>query len=324
MEKHVFLFSNRGLFALTTLIFGLTLFFFEGCKFFEENDEVIEILLPQWPPEHNSPAPSASPPPTYPPLSRWKITVSQNTGSSTFYTTEAAIYVKTTKNCPFSVTAQPVTLSQNKEEILYFYPAGFIYPFFCKDQKAKINNAPSEELKKSATPGSASLFTCTWEQGFLAHIMEQLYTSSNENLIEPSDSAYFISTFNWQKAQSLIEQKIAQDFEDSQKSTPFYNPWLCDIPKILKSLSQENFRASLLNNTSCVSFETQKVLENSKIQLLSPFILENSNIIQNQLITIKKGTETYLTDCIKTGIFINFQNAKNVRMEYIFIITYNG
>lgn len=223
-------------------------------------------------------------PADYPPLSRWKITIAKSDGTSVFYTSpNNTIEITIQKNCPFSIQAQPITLLQNGNECIYFHPAGFVYP-------------------------SSSQNKASWEQGFAAFIMEGLYKNCRQNGISQGQAARYVSTFNWQKMISVSQEKS--------------NPWLCDSGLIIKNLSEETFRASLLTPSSCYQLSLQKIYEKTGLVVLSPYIPENQKIAQNGQITIKKDFPMLLSDVKDFGIFLTYLSAKNIHIEYIYIPIY--
>lgn len=250
------------------------------------DSENIFVNLPQWPPQNN---------PVYPPLSRWKVIITDCHNSFTYYTQASAIELTVQKNYPLCIQAFPITLLDNGSECLYFYPAGFIYP--------------SEEKDK----------TLSWAQGYPAHIMNELYKCCKNSDTTVSATARFISTFNWEKAVSYIDEKITK----SISSAKFYNPWLCDMTRIMQNLSDQNFMTSLLSPSSCYALSTDFIFEQKGIHVLSPFIPENQGIELNHQITVKKGNPVILSDLHKIGVFVNFESAKNVLIEYIYIPIYN-
>ena len=223
-------------------------------------------------------------PADYPPLSRWKITLAKSDGTSVFYTMpNETIEITIQKNCPFSIQAHPITLLQNGNECIYFHPAGFVYP-------------------------SSSQNKASWKQGFAAFIMEGLYKNCRQNGITQGQAARYVSTFNWQKMISVSQEKS--------------NPWLCDSGLIIKNLSEETFRASLLTPPSCYQLSIQKIYEKTGQFVLSPYIPENQKITQNGQITIKKDFPILLSDVKEFGIFITYLSAKNIHIEYIYIPIY--
>ena len=223
-------------------------------------------------------------PADYPSLSRWKITLAKSDGTSVFYTMpNGTIEITIQKNCPFSIQAQPITLLQNGNECIYFHPAGFVYP-------------------------SSSQNKASWEQGFAAFIMEGLYKNCRQNGFSQGQAARYVSTFNWQKMISVSQEKS--------------NPWLCDAGLIIKNLSEETFRASLLTPSSCYQLSLQKIYEKTGLVVLSPYIPENQKIAQNGQITIKKDFPMLLSDVKEFGIFITYLSAKNIHIEYIYIPIY--
>lgn len=260
---------------------------FLSCRLFSEaaEQETLSISLPSWPPASCD----------YPPLSRWKITLAKCDETTSFYA-EAGDTIKVTvsRNSPFSLQAQPLTLLNNGCECLYFHPAGFIYPSSSKRQ-------------------------AVWEEGYAACLMEGLYKSIYQNGFSGSEAARYVSSFNWQKMLSLLREKIEAGSLEDEKS---YNPWLCDTGKIIKNLSEESFRASLLSPSACYQLSTEKLSQDFNLSPLSPFIPENSSLWQKKEITIKKGSPLLLSDAKEFGLFITYLSAKNVQIEYIYIPIY--
>lgn len=222
----------------------------------------------------------------YPELLHWKITIAQNTGISEFTTREKNMNICVQKNCPLSVQCQPVTLLDNSREFCFFNPAGFVYPV-------------------------SDSFTATWEQGFLAEILCRLYTQMQTNQQAPEAAAYFASTFNWKKAQTYIESKNI-------------NPWLCDSNLVLHSIINSTFRASLLSS-NCVTPlisdipELAELSTNPDFKLLSSYIPENTVLKQEGKIILIKKTPRLFLMYKSYGVIINFVNAKNVSIQYIYM-----
>ena len=276
--------------ALPVILFLAMLF--ASCTLFDANsdEETVSISLPDWPPHSQSEVSE-----DYPPLSCWKITLAKNDGTEVFHLSpNTTLQITVQKNCPFSLQAQPVTLLQNEDECLYFYPAGFIYP--------------SEAETKA-----------TWEQGFSAFIMEGLYKNCKKNGFSDSQAARYVSSFNWDKMNTIIDEKI-QDSIITQSR--FYNPWLCDSAKILENLSNETFRTSLLTPSSCYQLSTEEVFNKTGFSILSSFIPENPIIRKSGQITIKKGSPMLVSDAKEFGLFISYLSAKNVQIEYIYMPIY--
>lgn len=279
--------------ASAGLLVFLALFFLFSCRLFDEDNSThtISISLPQWPPDSEA---------DYPSLSRWKITLARNTGTESFFiaaSSDASIEVATQKNCPFSVQAAPVTLLQNGGECLYFHPAGCLYP---------------------STNDSDSL-AASWEGGYTALILQKLYENCAKNGASPAQAARFVSSFNWEKASTLVSTKIEESYGDK-----FYNPWLCDTARLLQNLSDESFRASLLQPSSCYSYSTDELYSRTGLSVLSPFIPENKNISAVHKITLKKDYSVLLSDAKEFGLFITYKSAKNVLIGYIYIPIFKG
>lgn len=250
------------------------------------DSEKLSVNLPKWPPTENS---------NYPSLSRWKIVITDYRYSFSYYTTSSTIELEAQKNFPLCIQAFPIILLDDENECQYFKPAGFIYPSEKKDN------------------------TLSWEQGYPAHIMNELYKCCKTSGATPTEAAQYVSTFNWEKAVSYIEEKIYK----SAGTAKFYNPWLCDMTLIMQNLTDQNFMASLLSPSACYALSTDYIYKQTGIKVLSPFISENQNIELNHQISVKKGNSVILSDLHKIGVFVNFESAKNVLIEYIYIPIYN-
>ena len=246
--------------------------------------ECLEISLPAWPAEQEGLSQS------YPPLSRWKITISSASSQTIVFTDKAIIAVPVKKNRPLCITAAPLTLLQDGSECSYFKPAGYIYP---------------------SEASSAS-----WEEGFIAATMEKLFQETINEGLSPLESEYLISTFNWKKAQASIEKKISSD------SQTFYNPWLLSQSAIIDGICSQNFKASLLNPTGFVSMDCTALQLDSNWPLLSSFVPENNNFIQKKQFTVIKNTPILIADAKKYGLFITYKSSKNISLEYIYLPIY--
>ncbi len=252
--------------------------------------EELTINLPQWPPEDAQKD-------FYPLLSRWQITLTCADFQETFYTTEEEIKICVKKNRPLSVKAKPITLLASGEECSYFMPAGFIYPANCH-----------------TTSGTAS-----WEAGFLAQIMRLLFIEGYNEGLSSIDIEYFISTFNWKKAQETIDKKITSENQF------FYNPWLLSQAPVLEGIANHSFKSSLLNLTGTSTLEIKPLLEASastNFHPLSSFIPENNQLGEKKVFTVTKNTPILISDAKEYGLFIIYKSSKNISLEFIILPIY--
>ena len=266
---------------MARLVLAITLF--AGCSHFQETEteETVTLTMPVWPPQTQTDSPDSQ---EYPPLSRWKITISKSEGSTVFHAApDTTLEITVPQKFPFSVQAEPVTLLKDGSECLYFHPAGFVYPQSSQEKP-------------------------TWEQGYAAFIMEGLYRNCRQNGLSASDAARYVSTFNWQKFISTTQEKT--------------NPWLCDSARIIKNLSEGTFRASLLSPSACHQLSREKILEETGLSVLSSYIPENQTIKNTGQIIIKKDTPLLLSDIKEFGVFITYLSEKKVQIEYIYIPIY--
>ncbi len=256
-----------------------------GCTYSAENlpakKECIKIALPVWPPKDDFSE-------CYPPLSRWKINIRGAEIQEAFYTKEESVTVYTDKNRPFCLLAQPLILSDDARESDFFKPAGFIY--------------------------SSNKEAASWEEGFLASLMNKLFSDGIQNHIPTSETEYLISIFNWKKASQSMQKKVT----DSP-----YNPWLLDSAKILEGINTQEFKSGFLNMQGVMEIEVE-------LPLLSSYIPENSRFCKNGQFLIKKDNLSLFYICNDNkneitsglGLIINCQNTKKVSLEFIFLPIY--
>ena len=301
---------KRNSLFLWCLVWGIILCFMciSGCRLFTgseaDREDSLEITLPQWPPSENDDLP-------WPALSRWKITIVNAEEERSFYTAKSTttISVFTERNKPCSILVQPLTLlpetsGSPRKECSFFKPAGFIYPW------------------------KAELSTATWEQGFLANTMQKLFNEGKEQCLPPVDIEYLISTFNWKKAQEVIEKKISESMA-AESGISFYNPWLIEYNTILQNLSVSQFKQSLLNNSGCSTIplsvlreKKPEILTRSQNQILSSFVIENQSITKKQLLTVRKNTPELFSVGQNFGIIIEYKSLKNISLEFIYLPIY--
>ncbi len=248
-----------------------------ACKLSAENaradEQELKIALPQWPQN-------------YPALSRWRIEVVSAENQERFYTSASEIKVSTKKNRPFCITAQPLTLLEDGNECAYFKPAGHLY----------------------TTSGNS----LSWEEGFLAFIMNKFFSYGMTEGLSPVDIEYLISTFNWKKAQETINKKLNTD------STLYYNPWLLSETKLLEGISSRSFKTSLLNNSVCAPLPAAELPQN----FLSSFIPENFTLKQKNQFTVSKNSPIIIGDVKQYAYFVPYKSAKNISLEPVFLPIY--
>ena len=252
-------------------------------------EENLLIYLPEWPPVADGTETS----PAYPPLSRWLIQITGAEFQNRYYTTGASVSVNIKKNRPFCITAQPITILQDGSETLYFKPAGYFYP------ASEQNNI-------------------TWEQGYLAQIMQKMFLNCIEEYMPPVDIEYHVSTFNWKKAQETIQKKL------DSSSTLFYNPWLISESKLLQSITSHSFKATLLNATGCAALPVTTLTQSSAEPafFLSSFIPENFSLNQKNQFTVMKNSPIIIGDGSKYGYFVTYKTTKNISLEFIYLPIY--
>ena len=272
----------RKILFLVSLAFVI---FFTGCNFpaITNSSESIVITLPEWPPEDSLSA-------SYPTLSRWKISVTSADSHYHFYTKENQLYLTVNRNRPLCILAQPVTQMADNKECAFFKPAGLIYPWNSGNYKA------------------------SWEQGFLSDVMTKLIIDSKENCIAPEETEYLAASFNWKKAQKIIEDKIKEE-----NPSVFYNPWLINYDAFLQNLSVSQFKQSLLNITGTVSISPSFLPETTTF---SSFIPENSLHRPNGSFSIKKNQPSLFYYGKDRGLLILYKSEKNISLEPVYMPIY--
>ena len=256
----------------------------------EAAEEELTITLPQWPPEDDLKE-------EYPKLSRWQLTVTCSDYQDSFFSTEEQIKICVKKNRPLCLTASPITLLSDGNENSYFMPAGFIYP----------------------ARGHSKSDTASWEEGFLAHIMKQLFTEGYNEGLSSIEIESLISSFNWKKAQETIDKKITSE------NQIFYNPWLLAQRPFLEGIANHSFKSTLLNLTGSSVLDLQTLTDASgsdSLQLLSSFIPENKQLQEKKEFTVMKNTPILIADAKKYGLFINYKSSKNISLELILLPIY--
>ena len=287
---HLIIICVARMCLLTFMAVGIT-----ACDIAPElsREETIRIELPEWPPQDSFSQ-------SYPELSRWKIVITKAATQTCFYSDKSFVEVSVEKNEPFSLLAYPITCLENNTECSYFKPAGFLYPWILPDSP-----------------------NATWEQGFLADCMAKFFRDAQESCNSPQESAWKIRTFNWKKAQEVIDAKISETSADK----PFYNPWFINYSALLENLAASEFKQSLLNTTGCYSISTDYIkaateTSSQKSPILSSFIPENDFISSTNQITVKKNTPYLISTVKKYGIIVTFKSSKNISLAFIYLPIY--
>lgn len=251
-----------------------TVFFISCNNSFLSTERIIYYSLPAWPPSQNS---SSLP---YPELSRWKITISNKTGISSFYINTAPPPLKVSGDSPTSIIATPITKNSNGKETIFFKSAGFIYPF--------SNN---EKL--------------TWEDGFITSILQDLFANS----LDKETNLNLINSFNWKKAITIIRNKISNKEDDVSKN---YNPWLLNKSTILEKITSGKFSSAYFNIPSSLYVEPEKIPPYFP-PVLSSFIPDNKLAPTHYL-----NYSTYYSSP-STAIIIKPNSSKKLLPQHIFL-----
>ena len=254
-----------------------------------QTEDEVTIKFPDWSPQITQTS--------WPSLSRWKVSFQSPYESKTWYTVEKEINFKVTKNIPCSFVFTPITILEGGNESSYFYPAGFIYPYSFKG--GEIQNG-------------------SWEEGFLASIMQRVILSKKESGISEENMENFLLSFNWKKAETIIEENLLE----SKESQNFYNPWLIDSQKLLENLSCKKFSSTLLNTTSVYYFSKNQLFSGKEEKFLTPFVPQNEYLQVYNQIPLKKNCPTLIGDGKKEAFIFTVKSAKNISREFIYMPIY--
>lgn len=260
---------------------------FSGCHYCVDSSESenLTVQLPVWPPSKTT---------DYPELSRWKITIDTPTDSFCFFTTASSFTFSFEKNYPSSILAEPITILSDGRETLYFHPSGVIYPY------SDINNHS---------------INLSWKDGFLAQCMHKIISSKKETGIYEEHLKTFLASFNWKKAQDVIDKKIYESKISSEKAC--FNPWLIDEVQLLENLCYGNFKSSFLNITGIFNLTLDEILPEQDFTPISSFIPENEVLKEKLTISLKKNQLYFLSNGNSMGVVILYKSAKNISKEYI-------
>ena len=281
----------KNIFILITVFFYLTFVF--SCNLETKlQEESITILLPAKDVTSKSSDSVRSHQDMFPELSRWKIHIESEDISINKYvapeTKEINLTVK--KNKPLSITAQPITLNSQKKETLFFKPAGFIYPYEC----------------------SASLQPLTWEGGFLAVIMEELFQNYKTTENSKKEINNFITNFNWRKAVSYIN-------DNCSNKENYYNPWLIEKDKIQEKIITRNFSSIYLRSTSTYQVDIKLP---ALPHIISAYVPENKIIKETGKVLLKKENPLLFAVSKDKGVLFTLDYSKKLSQQVIFLPIY--
>lgn len=196
----------------------------------------------------------------WPPLDSWKITVTSASSSKSFevQVEKKSFLLEIPKEesfFPISIIAQPKTF-----KIDFFEPAGMIFPY-----------------EKNIS----------WRSGFSSEILKKIYInlaiSNSKETVEN-----FVAKFNWEKFSESIKLK-------ANTNKTFYNPWLLSEEEVLKSISAENFSASLLNLKKCKTFSYESFFnKNSENQAFHSYIPQNFSTNSDFVLSTQKINQFFL------------------------------
>ena len=223
----------------------------------------------------------------------WQIEIFSADFSDSFYTTENTVKCNVKKNVPFGILATPIiTFSNNNKSLLFYKPAGKIYPY--------------------------SDFSLSWEEGFCASLMKQLILNGKENCLDSAYIEKFLSSFNWKKLTETIHSKT----EEKANNNSFFNPWQIDCTSLLDELSYGQFSATLLNPKSVYHIEIPKPLETNK-KILSSYVPENIFINKSKKLTVQKDClNSYLIDDNFLAL-VSYSSAKKISVTKVSLPIYN-
>lgn len=206
---------------MKTLCFSVLMTFFvlevnllSSCSQQLPKDEIL-FTLPQWPCEKEDQY--------FPSLVAWEICLFNGSEKMKFTldkNQEAFSILETgfsfERNGFFTVTARPITISPTQEETVFFKAAGSVYPHLAKNSKLNL----------------------TWQDGFTAFVASCILETNKNSLYTEEQRRNFCQHFNWKRFSDCLTEK---------GKDPFYNPWLCDIARIVSSICGKRFSSIYLN-----------------------------------------------------------------------------
>lgn len=248
----------------------------------------------------------------FPEISRWKIEINTCNESREFFLSETDFILPVQKNIPFCVLASPITFAgdeKNKYETSFFYPAGCLYPY---DKK------------------SCEVIYLEWETGFLAKIMQNLIMNKNNFEILSEDLEIYLASFNWKKAEQIINEKIASSLISEEEAV--FNPWQIDSLKLLENICKKKIIKSNFDISNTYDFQIEEIKldenyssdsVNSDFEnILSAFVLENLYLSEKKRIFLSKGKKAVLSVGNEFRIDIEYISEKNVLKNIHFLPIY--
>lgn len=219
------------------------LIYFSSCKNIFSQTETENIQLPAWPPENSSKV-------FYPPLAYWQISYFNGESCTTEKVNADTKNIKLNlkRNATCAVVAQPVTVHGN-DELMFFFPAGCIYPF-SKD--------------------------ATWQSGWAASVAllmhgSEIITNTNlENVISDGSgnlSENFgenLEKFNWAK---LAEKSSENSAEDLDGRSGILCPWFTSCDKIKKWINERKTPSTIFSATKQYPCDI-RIFEKNESQLM--------------------------------------------------------
>jgi len=281
MSMKIFIENVKILFLLTLALWlSVTIMLFCGCSTSVDDfkTESIVVNLPQW--DSLSDSLEAGGSKTLPQLAYWQVEVYGEGRKETFrLSAEEPQFLLSVKiNQPVCVLASPVTISTDGALTGFFKPAGSCYPY--------EENSGSLWLK--------------WELGFAAYVMKSLFVSGKSKNLSDSYVNAFVQSFNWKKLCTVI-------FEKSEKDE--YNPWFCDSVTLLKTLSEGNFNANLLNHKN-----VQKEVA-LPVECLCDYVPWNYKAYSSQIIKTDRPNSYLFNN--KQLLVVIWKSEKNILQDLI-------
>lgn len=268
----------------------------------------MEFYLPEWPPAFGNKD-------LYPDVVKWIVRLEGKNKNEIceidgkFGCINPCLTLNLQKNEILSVTATPVTeFGENLVE--FFKCAGSIYP---------INN----EVTTTYSVKNQLL----WENGFAAYIMQRFVLSGRENGYSEEQIEEFLKEFNWKKFQQVLNKKTEDSFvlfselESEEVTTTsnviFYNPWLCDLEKVLDQIAFGNFTATAVNMKSVFSAQSTEFKD-----FMSSYVPENEIISNYGCLCLKSKERNLFSVYNSYGVLFEGTSAKKLSIEPVFLPIY--
>lgn len=161
-------------------------------------------------------------------------------------------------------------------------------------------------MVESKRPDYDDQLELTWEDGFVAYIMERLFMGSYSYYKKPEVVKY-IAGFNWIRFQMEIRKKCDEG----------YNPWLIDAENLLTSIAYKNFNTYSINLKDATSVSCDSIQN-----LLCSYVPYNKKISEKSEIWLKESEVNVFSDYNLYNVMISANNGTVRALENVSLPLY--